>query len=149
MLTERGGFMGTVCTTAKESTWPSSGPLAQYYECDAINDENDPLIGISLPFSVIFLETRKGENGAALGDSTKPSQPQNAVMEIDRLEPHGGRYRFYLWNETGQFAMIKQPETASLEAAKKPGRVKVSVKQPSNDNGPRQMQLGPRFELLK
>jgi hypothetical protein len=126
-----------------ESYWPAY-QFPSYYKCDVINSGEDLVFGLSIPFTVVFKETHKEKGGLIVGDGTKLTKPRTDSVSIPTLDPHNGKFTFYLWNGTEQFADVVQPETATLQLPSQFSKTTVRLRYPTSDGRPITLSLGPR-----
>jgi hypothetical protein len=119
------------------------------YQCDLTNYADDAVFGVSMTFAVSFLDTWKDENGSWRGDGSKITSTRNSLVDIPKVDPHGSKFIFYIWNGTAQFAEAIQPDTVTLELAKRQQRVSVRLKRPSGISYPIRLSLSPSHESLK
>jgi hypothetical protein len=129
------GGLGTFFTTVAsppKNYWPSKDSVGTYaYRCDAQNYSESPVFAVSMTFVATMLYTSKDDAGAIRGDGNRPTGTRDLSVELDKIEAHGGKFTFYVWNGTGQVAQVAAPTVATIELANSSERVQVPLKQPS------------------
>jgi CarboxypepD_reg-like domain len=147
METQTGGLAKySINAKGTESLWPSADSSGEFaYQCEATNYSDDPIFGVNMTVGVAFQETHKDENGTWRGGPNITNSSDHRIV-IPKLDGHGGKFVFYIWNNTAQFTMINLPLYAEAELAKTTKRARIHLKLPSN---PVLMPLSPWNKLLK
>jgi hypothetical protein len=113
-----------------EAPWPYIVNEGQYgYKCDLTNFGDDPVFAVSVVFTLSRLETKKHDNGGL--QSGKVIESVNQPVSMPKIDPHNGRFTFYVWTSGDSFVQLVAPDVVTLELAGSPNKVQVKLKQPT------------------
>jgi len=143
-LTE--GLVELTSNTGKPRFWPENyKPENRLYRCDLANYGTAAVFGLSMKFNLTFIEAQKVPDGPKARKGGATLSTHNHVINLPVLNGNGGRFIFYLNNQSEYFVNVGLPEFADLEIAGQKERQIVRFK-PTSPNWPRTFFLSPKTE---
>jgi hypothetical protein len=122
--------------------WPSADSFGAAYRCEVKNYGESPFLGIGMPITLAFLKKQVDTVGRVTAEHDEIETTRDRRVEIPAVDPKGGVFVFYIWNQSDHFVEVRLPEVVTSYDSSGPRQVRL-LRPPMATS---LMTLGPHIE---
>lgn len=140
-------FVEMTSSSGKPRVWPDNyKPDNRLYRCDVTNYGSAAVFGLSMEFTLTFLEAVKVPDNPKARKGGAALSTHSHLIEVPVIDGNAGKFVFYLHNQSEYFVNVAVPEFATLEVVGKIERQRIRFKPPTT-NWPRVFFLSPKVDV--